>query len=640
MSRTDAHARRKLAGGVEILRDGGAHARVWAPACRRLDVALERAAGGSEAIPLQSEGAGFFSGDLQGARAGDRYCFVLDGERRRPDPVSRFQPDGPHGLSEIVDPSAFRWTDSAWCGLAPRRQVIYELHVGTFTREGTWSAAARELDELARIGFTVIEMMPVADFSGRFGWGYDGVDLYAPTRLYGRPDDLRHFIDRAHAAGIGVILDVVYNHLGPDGNYLHEFSPHYFTDRYTNDWGRALNFEGPRAAREFFLENASYWIHEFHFDGLRLDATQDVKDASPTHFLAELVDRVRRAAGERQVYIIAENEPQDTRLVRASRDGGFGFDALWNDDYHHTAAVALTGRREGYYHDYKGSPQEFVSCAKYGFLYQGQWYPWQKKRRGTPALDLPRHALVSFLENHDQVANTPFGRRLHQTASPGRYRALTALTLLGPATPMLFQGQEFGSTAPFTYFSDHREELRGSIREGRRQFLAQFSSASDPDVQAAIPDPDDESAFRRCKLDPAERSTNAPIYNLHRDLLRIRRTDEVLGAADTDLDGAVLSSESFVIRYMSGAGDRLLIVNLGPDLELSPVPEPLVAPPAGQRWCLQWSSEAVAYGGLGRAPLHPHPSWHIPGEAAVFLRPQPLGGSATADTAAEAEHGA
>jgi len=615
--------RRRLAGGVELMPDGGAHARVWAPACRRVDVALDRAEGREARMALSAEADGYFSAVLPGARAGDRYTLVLDGERRRPDPVSRFQPEGPHGPSEIVDPSAFRWTDGDWPGLAAAGQVIYEMHVGTFTPDGTWAAAARELGELARIGVTVIEMMPVADFSGRFGWGYDGVDLYAPTRLYGRPDDLRRFVDRAHAVGLGVILDVVYNHVGPDGNYLEEFSPDYFTDRYTNDWGKALNFEGPRAAREFFVQNGVYWIDEYHFDGLRLDATQDVRDGSPLHVLEELTARMREAAGARRVFVVAESEPQETRLVRAPRDGGFGMDAVWNDDYHHTAVVALTGRREAYYHDYKGSAQEFVSCAKYGFLYQGQWYPWQKKRRGTPTAGLPRHALVAFLENHDQVANTPFGWRLHRAAAPGRYRALTALTLLGPATPMLFQGQEFGSSAPFTYFSDQPPALRDAIREGRREFLRQFASVTDPDVQAAIPDPDDEAAFLRCKLDVSERETNAPAYALHRDLLRIRRTDEVLSGS-YEVDGAVLAADAFLIRSMGRqAGERLLIVNLGPDLELAPVPEPLIAPPAGQEWRLHWSSEAVAYGGLGRAPLRPHPAWHIPGEAAILLHPAP-----------------
>ncbi len=359
-------------------------------------------------------------------------------------------------------------------------QVLYEMHVGTFTPEGTWAAAETQIEALVDLGVTVIEMMPVADFAGRFGWGYDGVNLYAPTRLYGGPDDLRSFVNRAHALGIGVILDVVYNHLGPDGNYLGDFSPDYFTDRYKNDWGCAINFEGGGPERSYFVENAGYWIDEFHFDGLRFDATQDIKDASREHVLASMSRRAREAAGARRILLVAENEPQETRLVRGLTDGGYGLDALWNDDYHHTAVVALTGRREAYYTDYKGSMQEFVSCAKYGYLYQGQWYSWQKKARGTPSLDLSPTKFVCYIENHDQVANSATGRRLHQLSSPGRYRAVTALTLLGPATPLLFQGQEFASTAPFLFFADHREELRQAICDGRREFLSQFKTVADP----------------------------------------------------------------------------------------------------------------------------------------------------------------
>src|ERR1051326_7742601 len=332
------------------------------------------------------------------------------------------------------------------------------MHVGPFTTGAPWRAAMAQLDELARIGVNVIEMMPVAEFAGRFGWGYDGVDLYAPMHAYGTPDDLRAFVDRAHAVGVAVILDVVYNHLGPDGNYLQEFSPDYFTDKYENDWGRAINFEGPGPARGYFVQNARYWIDEFHFDGLRLDATQDIHDASPRHAIEEIVDVARRAAGKRSVLVVAENERQETRIVRPRDAGGWGADALWNDDAHHSAVVALTGRREAYYRDYQGSAQELISCARYGYLYQGQWYDWQQKPRGTPALDLLPEQFVAYLENHDQVANSAFGRRLHQIGSPGCHRALTAWLLLGPPTPLLFQGQEFGSSKPFLYFADRSEE--------------------------------------------------------------------------------------------------------------------------------------------------------------------------------------
>ena len=612
---------RRLSAGVEV-REGGAHARVWAPACRSVAIIIESRAGGERRLrALAPDGDGYFATAIEGS-PGDRYWFRLNGEVLRPDPVSRHQPGGPHGPSTIVDPSTFSWTDDGWRGVKAEGQIIYEMHVGTFTRDGTWRAAMEELPYLADLGITVIEMMPIAEFAGRFGWGYDGVDLYAPTHLYGEPDDLREFVNRAHGLGLGVILDVVYNHVGPDGNYLADFSPEYFTPRYQNDWGPAVNFEGPAPARDFFVENAGYWIDEFHFDGLRLDATQDIHDASREHVILSIVRRARQAAVGRDVYIVAENEPQRTRLVRPLSEGGFGGDALWNDDYHHTAVVSLTGRREAYYRDYKGSAQEFLSSAKYGYLYQGQWYSWQKQRRGEAGLDLPPHAFVAYLENHDQVANSPFGSRLHQIASPARLRALTALTLLGPATPMLFQGQEFAASAPFLYFVDHKPELNESIRKGRCEFLSQFPSVSDPEVLAALPSPVEAAAFERSKLDLREREHHAPILALHRDLMHLRRTDPVLRAAGRQRpDGAILAPDAFLLRYAGGEdGDRLLIVNLGCDLDLRPVPEPLLAPPLESRWQMQWSSASPKYGGLGTPPVRPHSHLHVPGESAILLR--------------------
>ena len=473
---------------------------------KTIDLVLD--ADRSRAFPLARQADGFFEAHIDGLAAFDRYWFRIDGDRLRPDPVSRYQPDGPHGPSGVVDPGTFAWTDRDWNGIGPAGQVVYEFHVGTFTPEGTWASAAEQLPALADLGVTVVEMMPIADFVGAFGWGYDGVNLYAPTRLYGTPDDLRRFVDRAHAEGLGVMLDVVYNHLGPDGNYLNDFSPDYFTDKYSNDWGRAINFEGPAPARALFVENAGYWIDEFHFDGLRLDATQDMHDGSQEHVIASLVKRAREAGGRRRVMLVAENEPQDTRLIRPPEQGGYGVDAVWNDDFQHCAAVALTGRREAYYKDYTGSPQEFVSIAKYGYLYQGQWYGWQKQARGTPALDLTGVSFVGYLENHDQVANSAFGKRLHQLSPPGRYRALTALTLLAPATPLLFQGQEFASSAPFLFFADHGENLREAIAVGRREFLSQFSSTTDPEVQAALPPPGDPADVP--SLQARSRRTRAP----------------------------------------------------------------------------------------------------------------------------------
>jgi maltooligosyltrehalose trehalohydrolase len=614
--------RRRLSGGVEPQSDGTAHARVWAPACTTIDVVLD--ADRTRVFPLARERDGYFEGCIESVGAGDRYWFRIDGDRLRPDPVSRSQPEGPHGPSAIVDP-AFPWTDAGWPGIQPAGQVVYELHIGTFTPEGTWASAAEQLPELARLGVTVVELMPVADFPGTFGWGYDGVNLYAPTRLYGTPDDLRRFVDRAHAEGLGVILDVVYNHIGPDGNYLNDFSSDYFTDKYANDWGRAINFEGPVPARELFVENAGYWIDEFHFDGLRLDATQKIEDASDEHVIASIVRRARLAAGQRHIFMVAENEPQHARLARSPELGGYGVDALWNDDYHHTAVVALTGRREAYYRDYTGSPQEFVSCAKYGYLFQGQWYAWQEQPRGTPALDLAATAFVSFLENHDQVANSAFGKRLHQLSSPGRYRALTALTLLGPATPMLFQGQEFASSAPFLFFADHAGDLGVAVAAGRRQFLAQFLSTTDPEVRAALAPPGDVATFERCKLDLGERERHADMYALHRDLLTLRREDPVIAAASSGrIDGAVLTPAVFLLRYGLGTtSHRLLVVNLGGDVDPVALPEPLLAPPFGCRWGLAWSSEAVRYGGSGRAAVEANAECHFPGETAVLLRSEP-----------------
>jgi maltooligosyltrehalose trehalohydrolase len=628
---------RRLSAGVELQPDGVFHARVWAPARKSIEVVLD--SNRARRWRLTPDEDGYFAGDLPGMRVGDRYWLRLDGLTLRPDPASRYQPDGPHGPSMLVNPDAFQWTDGDWKGVRPEGQVFYELHVGTFTPEGTWRAAAAQLNALVDLGITVIEMMPIGDFPGRFGWGYDGVNPYAPTRLYGTPDDLRGFIDRAHALGLGVILDVVYNHMGPDGNYLGDFSPEYFTDRYTNDWGPALNFEGPRGARNYFVDNAGYWIDEFHFDGFRLDATQDIHDASPEHVIATIVRRAREAAPERSVLIVAENEPQDTRIVRESSQAGYGADALWNDDYHHAAAVALTGKREAYYLDYRGAPQEFVSCAKYGYLYQGQWYAWQKQRRGTPALDLPPSRFVAYLENHDQLANTAFGRRFHQTVSHARLRAMTALTLLGPATPLLFQGQEFAASSPFFYFADHKEDLRGPVNAGRLEFLAQFPSIMDPEVRKALPRPGDEATFERSRLDPAERTRHGHWLDLHRDLIRLRRHDPViLHAGRQRPDGAVIAPHAFVLRYQGGAdGDRLLVVNLGSDLDLVPLPEPLVAPPFGSHWTLQWSSEAPQYGGNGTAPIDPDARMHVQADSAVLLRSEPGTGPATANEAAEAD---
>jgi maltooligosyltrehalose trehalohydrolase len=612
---------RRLPIGAELLPGGGASFRVWAPKRRRVEVVIE----GGSAHPLDAEPGGYFSGRVAAAGAMTRYRYRLDGGDAFPDPASRFQPEGPHGPSVVVDP-AFAWKDGDWKGRSLPGQVLYELHVGTFTREGTWSAARERLAGLAELGVTIVEVMPIADFPGRFGWGYDGVNLFAPTRLYGTPDDLRGFVDAAHGLGLGVILDVVYNHLGPDGNYLPQYSDHYFNDRHQTDWGQPINFdgEGSGPVRELYVANARYWIEEFHFDGLRLDATQDIHDEGPDHVLAAVTRAVREAAGGRETVVVAENEPQHARLVKPPAEGGYGIDGLWNDDLHHSAVVALTGRSEAYYTDYRGAPQEFVSAMKYGYLFQGQRYKWQKGARGTSALHLPRHAFVSFIENHDQVANTARGKRLHQLTSPGRHRAMTALVLLGPGTPMLFQGQEFASSAPFLFFADHSGELGDKVRAGRREFLVQFRSLALPEWDDVLPNPGDPATFARCRLDHAEKDAHPEAWRLHRDLLRMRREDPVIaGQGAHGLDGAVLGPHALVLRWFARDGaDRLLVVNLGPDLHLDPAPEPLLAPPDGARWTVAWSSEDLAYGGGGTAPPDGDENWRLPGEAALVLAPE------------------
>jgi maltooligosyltrehalose trehalohydrolase len=504
-------------------------------------------------------------------------------------------------------------------------QVLYELHVGTFTPEGTWASARRELAALKRLGVTVVEVMPVADFPGRFGWGYDGVNLFAPSRLYGPPDAFRGFVDEAHAEGLAVILDVVYNHLGPDGNYLPQYTDSLFNHTRKTDWGQPINFDqgGSGPVRELFLANARYWIEEFHLDGLRLDATQNVYDTSEDHILAAVVREARAAARDRSVLVVAENEEQDVRLLKPPAEGGFGIDAVWNDDFHHAAMVALTGRAEAYYTDYRGTPQEFVSAAKYGYLYQGQRYRWQKKRRGSPTFGLPPAAFVGYLENHDQVANSPRGLRLHQLTSPARYRALTALLLLGPGTPLLFQGQEFASPRPFLYFADQAGALTEAVRKGRRAFLAQFRSLARPEWDDGFPAPEDPATFTRCQMEIEAREEGRPAWQLHADLLALRREDPVLGGqAPHGVDGAVLGAAAFVLRFFAEDGaDRLLAVNLGADLHLDPAPEPLLAPPEGSRWRIRWSSEDVRYGGTGTFDLDSLDNWRLPGESAVLLLP-------------------
>ena len=624
-----SRARRRYPIGAELIGENETDFRVWAPKARHVDVAVEN---GSNSKPvfhaLTAEPGGYFSGSIKlGAEA--RYRFRLNRDKNcYPDPASRFQPDGPHGSSCVIDPAMFRWTDSQWPGVTLKGQVIYEMHIGTFTTEGTWRAATEQLEELARIGITVIEMMPVADFPGQFGWGYDGVNLFAPCHLYGTPDDLRRFVNRAHSLGIGVILDIVYNHFGPDGNYLGMFSDDYLVREKENEWGNAINFDGPNSqpVREFFITNGRYWIEEFHFDGFRFDATHAIRDESTEYIISAVGRAARQSAGRRSIILVAENDLQEAKMARPFSERGDDLDGMWNDDFHHSSVVALTRRGEAYFADYSGAPQEFISAAKHGFLYQGQALSWRKALRGTPAFGIAPDVFVCCLENHDQIANTGTGERLRFQTSPGRYRAMTALLLLGPWTPLVFQGQEFGASSPFLFFADIGDtSVRDAIRKGRAEWLAAFLSLSEEETLKKMLAPDDPKAFARCKLDFAERKKNRQLYDLHIDLLKLRRDDSRLCQQSSDgIDGAVLGPASFVLRYFSNeSDDRLVLVNLGPTQALLPASEPLLAPPSSCRWETQWTSDSPRYGGGGAAAIATQEQWLLPGESTVVLRPVP-----------------
>jgi len=585
---------------------------------------------------MQSEPGGYFRLDITDVAAGMGYMFRLPNIASLvADPASRFQPNGVDAWSRIIDPFGYLWHDQDWKGLRPAGQVVYELHIGTFTPAGTYSAAAGKMPCLRDMGITCIEIMPVNEFRGDFGWGYDGVLPYAPSRIYGEPDDLRALVDAAHAAEIGVTLDVVYNHFGMDDRY-ESFSPDYFTDRHSNEWGSSINFDGPGSVpvREFFAANARYWIDEYHFDGLRLDATQALHDAGSDHIIAQIGREARKGAGSRSIYLIAENEPQECRLVEPVAAGGYGLDALWNDDFHHSAIVAATGRREAYYHDHHGTAQEFVSAAKYGYLFQGQRYDWQNAARGTPAENLGPTHFIHFLQNHDQVANSANGRRLQLLCSPARLRALTTLLLLGPQTPLLFQGQEFGASAPFHYFADYQGALAAQVRQGRINFMSQFPSLANDAFATLMAEPSSRETFEACKLDWAEREQNQEIVNLYRDLIGLRTEclSPVSGAI-TGIDGSVLGGSAFLLRYFAvDAGDeRILVVNLGKDLTVDSRADPLLAPPADRQWCLRWSSEDFRYGGSGIRAVDLRGRTTITAESAILFVPAISGRSMIQD---------
>ena len=619
-----AAPQRRLPIGAEVVPEG-VHFRVWAPGHRKVEVVLfgEETGAPVAAFALTAEEEGYFSGTCREARAGSLYRYRLGGGNSFPDPASRFQPEGPHGPSRVVDP-AFSWSDREWPGIIREGHVIYEMHIGTYTRAGSWQEAEQQLGALAELGITLVEVMPVADFPGRFGWGYDGVNHFAPTRLYGEPDDMRRFVDRAHALGLGVLLDVVYNHFGPEGNYLERYSKDYYGAK-ESDWGKVMNFDAKHSApvREFFISNGGYWIDEFHLDGLRFDATHTIVDYSPVHILGEITEAARQAAGARKVLMIAENESQDFRCLRPKEGGGFGMDAVWNDDFHHSAHVSLTGYHDAYYSEYYGSPQEMISSAKWGYLYQGQHYFYQEKRRGSPTIGVSPSCFVNFTQNHDQVGNSAWGIRLDKLTNPAALRAMTALLMLAPQTPMIFQGQEFSASAPFLYFGDLSPEISRQVHDGRIELLKQFTNIDSPEIIDTIDKPYELETFEQSRLDLGERERHGKVYALYRDLIRLRREDPVFSKGYTcHIEGAVLGTSGFLLRYFLGDHQqRLLLINLGRELHLAPVPEPMLAPPLGCDWEIVWTSEKLEFGGSGTPKLDTEKFWRLQGNAAVVLAP-------------------
>ncbi|MBJ6723545.1 malto-oligosyltrehalose trehalohydrolase [Geomesophilobacter sediminis] len=618
--------KRRFPIGAELVK-GGVHFRVWAPSCKKLEIVVlgeAKDAPPLETVQMTKETEGYYSGMSSQAGAGSRYKFRINGEDSFPDPASRFQPEGPHGPSQVIAPKTFAWSDQKWRGVEVTGQVIYELHIGTYTREGTWLAAMEELPALVDLGITLVEVMPVADFPGRFGWGYDGVNHFAPTRLYGEPDDMRRFVDRAHALGLGVILDVVYNHFGPEGNYLERYSLDYYSPA-DNLWGKAINFDGKNngPVREFFITNAAYWMSEFHLDGLRFDATHAIFDESPINILGEITEKARQAAGERKVIMIAENETEEIRCLRPKEQKGYGMDCVWNDDFHHSAHVSLTGYHDAYYSEFLGAPQELISTIKWSYLFQGQRYFWEDKRRGTPTMGYNRSRFINFTQNHDQIGNSAWGIRLHKLANPATLRAVVTLLLLAPQTPMLFQGQEYNASTPFLYFADLSPEIAEQVHAGRIEFLKEFTNIDSPEIIATIDKPSDPNTFEQSKLDLTQRQRHDKTYALYRDLIALRREDPVFQKGyQCQIEGAVLGPNAFLLRYFLEDQQRLLLFNLGRELHLAPSPEPMLAPPEGCHWDMLWSSERIIYGGSGTPSLDLDKYWRVQGNAAVVLVPE------------------
>ena len=547
----------------------GTFFRVAAPGAERVEVVLEPA---GRTHPLEADGEGAFAGFVDGVAPGALYRYRLNGDGSFPDPASRYQPQGVHGPSQVVDAGRYAWRHEAWRGRPAKDLIFYELHVGTFTPEGSYAALARRLPYLADLGVSALELMPLADFPGRWNWGYDVAALYAPSRAYGTPDELRSLIDAAHGYGLAVFLDVVYNHLGPDGAYLPTFIPTYFTDRHATPWGQAVNLDGEQSevVRALLLDNARYWLRDFRFDGLRLDATHALVDDSEPHLLAELSRAAAQLPGPRR-YLVAEDERNLRRLLDAPAEGGYGLDAVWADDFHHQLRRRLAGDAHGYYRDFSGSSADLARTLEQGWFFTGQRAEHLGAARGSDPAGLSSERFVYCIQNHDQIGNRPGGDRLAEALEPSAYRAATALLLFLPQLPLLFMGQEWAAGTPFLYFTDHAGELGRQVSEGRRREFKDF-----PGFAAEVPDPQDPGSFTRSKLawDELEQGGHARTLCLYRDLLALRKT---LGG---EVQVLQVAEGGLVLRR----GRHYLALALEPGAELRR--------PAGRE---VWRSEAEAY---------------------------------------------
>lgn len=548
--------------GAEYLGNRETRFALWAPAAERVDLELEN----GDSTSMNRSDDGVFSVTVA-AGPGTGYRYIIDGEQRVPDPASRYQPEDVHGPSRIVDPEAFEWRDGDWKGRPWEETILYELHVGSFTPEGTFAGVKSRLDHLVELGVTAIELMPLADFPGDRNWGYDGVLPYAPDSSYGTPEDLKDLVQTAHEKGLMVFLDVVYNHFGPEGNYLNVYAPQFFTERHETPWGAAINFDsdGSRWVREFFVHNALYWIEEYHVDGLRLDAVHAIVDDSGEHFLEELAERVQDGPGrDRHVHLVLENEANAARWMRE----GF-YRAQWNDDFHNALHVVLTGETSGYYGGYAGDPMRlFARCLGEGFAYQGEPSHYREgEARGEPSADLPPTAFVSFLQNHDQVGNRAFGERITALAPPEAVRAAAAIYLLSPQIPMLFMGEEWAAEEPFLFFCDFEEDLAPLVTGGRREEFEKFPEFSDPEVRGRIPDPGEKATFDKSVLDWDEVSEHTGWLEVYKELLRLRREEIVprlKGIPGGETVYRLVGERGLRARWTLGDGSLLtLLANLG-----------------------------------------------------------------------------